>query len=119
MPCSSSDLAQVGQWGKEGLDCNMQYVKIKQVTFYHHRADPERSTVMMDRFSINESPCLERRFGLKLTQGLNWNSYIRFITKDDCTAPVSIWITMLYSIVTSVRSETKSAVLGDKLFSSL
>lgn len=57
----SSNLALVAQWVKDRL---VKFI-IKILTFQHHRADPERSPIIIEGCSLKETPCHEPLLGIK------------------------------------------------------
>lgn len=85
--------------------------KSKRVKFNHHRADPTLLPIMRGRFSINEPPSLKRLFGLKLTQGLKQNSYIRFIAKDSGKIVSSYCRFNKYLIPSAMHYHYKSEII--------
>ena len=77
----SSDLENVVEWGKT-WHVSFNPSKTKLVTFHHKRGIVQFNPVQMDQVVLENSPCLERLLGLKLTPDLKWNSYILSVAKE-------------------------------------
>ena len=75
----SSDLKCIVSWGKEWL-VTFNASKTKLMSFHHRRTFVDSPSVEMNDIVLNETPCLDRFLGLKITPDLKWNSYITSVS---------------------------------------
>ena len=77
----SEDLSNVVQWGKRWL-VSFNAQKTKLVYFNRHRNDTDIPPISMDGVDLEESSCLDKLLGLKVSSDLRWNAYIECIAKN-------------------------------------
>lgn len=89
----------------------------KPVTFQHHGTECEFSPVIMNVFTLNKPPCLERLLGFELTDDLMWTPIFlpSLNTRVPCTISGCTWVVLPCSIsVFSVWCGRKARLICHK-----